>query len=70
MKVRPTVRLAAAALVASLLSGTALAETVLKVVPLADLKNLPIQVAITSVIVAGETIGLEVIGAPSSFSML
>ena len=40
MKVRPTVRLAAAALVASLLSGTALAETVLKIVPQADLKNL------------------------------
>lgn len=37
--------------------------------PLADLKNLPIQVDITSVIVAGETIGLEVIGDPDSFSM-
>ena len=37
--------------------------------PLADLKNLPIQVDITSVIVAGETIGLEVVGDPSSFSM-
>ena len=37
--------------------------------PLADLKNLPIQVDITSVIVAGETIGLEVVGDPSSFAM-
>lgn len=37
--------------------------------PLADLKNLPIDVDITSVIVAGETIGLEVVGDPSSFSM-
>ena len=37
--------------------------------PLADLKNLPIQVEITSVMVAGETIGLEVVGDPSSFSM-
>ncbi|WP_121968330.1 DUF2993 domain-containing protein [Leptolyngbya sp. BC1307] len=37
--------------------------------PLADLKNLPIQVEITSVMVTGETIGLEVVGDPSSFSM-
>jgi len=37
--------------------------------PLADLKNLPIKVDIASVIVAGETIGLEVIGDPRSFSM-
>ncbi|CAN5704740.1 hypothetical protein BH23CYA1_BH23CYA1_21760 [soil metagenome] len=37
--------------------------------PLADLKNLPIQVEITSVMVAGETIALEVVGDPSSFSM-
>lgn len=37
--------------------------------PLADLKNLPIQVEITSVMVAGETIGLEVVGDPSSFSL-
>ncbi|MEL6552988.1 MAG: DUF2993 domain-containing protein [Cyanobacteria bacterium J06621_11] len=37
--------------------------------PLADLKNLPIDVDITSVMVAGETIGLEVVGDPKSFSM-
>jgi len=37
--------------------------------PLADLKNLPVRVEITSVVVAGETIGLEVIGDPSSFSL-
>lgn len=37
--------------------------------PLADLNNLPIQVDISSVIVAGETIGLEVVGDPTSFSM-
>ncbi|MGB3570924.1 MAG: DUF2993 domain-containing protein [Phormidesmis sp.] len=37
--------------------------------PLADLKNLPIRVEITSVVVAGETIGLEVVGDPSSFSL-
>ncbi|MGC1309442.1 MAG: DUF2993 domain-containing protein [Phormidesmis sp.] len=37
--------------------------------PLADLQNLPIPVEITSVMVAGETIGLEVVGDPSSFSM-
>jgi len=37
--------------------------------PLADLKNLPVSVEITSVVVAGETIGLEVIGDPQSFSM-
>ena len=37
--------------------------------PLADLKNLPIDVEVTSVMVAGETIGLEVVGDPSSFSM-
>jgi len=38
--------------------------------PLSDLENLPIQVDITSVVVAGESIGLEVVGDPSSFSML
>ncbi len=37
--------------------------------PLADLENLPIRVDITSVMVAGETIGLEVVGDPNSFSM-
>ena len=37
--------------------------------PLADLKNLPIEVDISSVVVAGETIGLEVVGDPKSFSM-
>ena len=37
--------------------------------PLADLKELPISVEITSVIVAGESIGLEVVGDPDSFSM-
>lgn len=37
--------------------------------PLADLKNLPINVDITSVVVAGETIGLEIVGDPDSFSM-
>ena len=37
--------------------------------PLADLKNLPVRVEITSVVVAGETIGLEVVGDPQSFSM-
>ncbi len=37
--------------------------------PLADLQNLPIEVEITSVVVAGETIGLEVIGDPNSFEM-
>jgi hypothetical protein len=37
--------------------------------PLADLKNLPITVEIASVTVAGETIGLEVVGDPTSFSM-
>ena len=37
--------------------------------PLADLKNLPIEVDIASVVVAGETIGLEVVGDPKSFSM-
>lgn len=37
--------------------------------PLADLENLPVKVEITSVVVAGETIGLEVIGDPKSFSM-
>ncbi|MEL7071180.1 MAG: DUF2993 domain-containing protein [Cyanobacteria bacterium J06581_3] len=35
--------------------------------PLADLADLPIAVNITSVIVAGETIGLEVVGDPASF---
>lgn len=37
--------------------------------PLADLENLPIKVDITSVMVAGESIGLEVVGDPSSFEM-
>ena len=37
--------------------------------PLADLEDLPVSVEITSVVVAGESIGLEVIGDPSSFSM-
>lgn len=37
--------------------------------PLADLENLPVKVEITSVVVAGETIGLEVVGDPKSFSM-
>ena len=37
--------------------------------PLADLQNLPVEVEITSVIVAGETIGLEVVGDPKSFEM-
>ncbi len=37
--------------------------------PLADLQELPVDVNITSVVVAGETIGLEVVGDPSSFEM-
>lgn len=37
--------------------------------PLADLQGLPVDVNITSVIVAGETIGLEVVGDPNSFEM-
>lgn len=37
--------------------------------PLADLQNLPVEVEITSVVVAGETIGLEVVGDPSSFEL-
>ena len=37
--------------------------------PLADLKNLPVEVEITSVIAAGETIGLEVVGDPKSFEL-
>lgn len=37
--------------------------------PLADLKELPVSVEITSVMVAGESIGLEVVGDPDSFSM-
>lgn len=37
--------------------------------PLADLQGLPIDVEITSVIVAGETIGLEVVGDPRNFEM-
>ena len=37
--------------------------------PLADLKDLPVSVEITSVMVAGESIGLEVVGDPKSFSM-
>lgn len=37
--------------------------------PLADLEDLPVKVEITSVMVAGESIGLEVVGDPASFSM-
>ncbi len=37
--------------------------------PLADLQGLPVNVTITSVMVAGETIGLEVVGDPGSFSL-
>ena len=37
--------------------------------PLADLEGLPIDVRITSIMVAGETIGLEVVGDPTSFSL-
>jgi hypothetical protein len=37
--------------------------------PLADLQNLPIDVEITSVIAAGETIGLEVVGDPTSLAL-
>ena len=37
--------------------------------PLADLENLPVDVEITSVIAAGETIGLEVVGDPVSFEL-
>ncbi len=37
--------------------------------PLADLEGLPVDVKITSVMVAGETIGLEVVGDPGSFSL-
>ena len=37
--------------------------------PLADLKNLPVEVEITSVIAAGETIGLEVVGDPTSLKL-
>jgi hypothetical protein len=37
--------------------------------PLADLQNLPIDVEITSVIAAGETIGLEVVGDPASLAL-
>jgi len=36
--------------------------------PLADLKNLPVEVEIVSVVAAGESIGMEVVGDPSSFS--
>ncbi len=36
--------------------------------PLADLENLPIEVEIVSVVAAGESIGMEVVGDPSSFS--
>lgn len=36
--------------------------------PLADLKNLPVDVQIVSVMAAGESIGMEVVGDPSSFS--
>ncbi len=36
--------------------------------PLADLKNLPIDVEIVSVVAAGESIGMEIVGDPSSFS--
>ncbi len=35
--------------------------------PLADLNNLPIDVEIVSVVAAGESIGMEVVGDPSSF---
>ena len=37
--------------------------------PLADLQGLPIEVNITDVRVAGDTIGLEVVGSPGSFSL-
>jgi ABC-type glucose/galactose transport system permease subunit len=37
--------------------------------PLADLQNLPVAVEITSVIAAGETIGLEVVGDPTSLKL-
>ena len=37
--------------------------------PLADLRGLPIEVNITDVRVAGDTIGLEVVGSPGSFSL-
>ncbi len=37
--------------------------------PLADLQALPIEVTITDVSVAGDTIGLEVVGDPGSFSL-
>ncbi|MGB3295927.1 MAG: DUF2993 domain-containing protein [Phormidesmis sp.] len=36
--------------------------------PLADLAELPVDVKITSIMVAGETIGLEIVGDPTSFS--
>ncbi|MBE9059713.1 DUF2993 domain-containing protein [cf. Phormidesmis sp. LEGE 11477] len=36
--------------------------------PLADLKDLPVDVEIASVVAAGESIGMEVIGDPASFS--
>ena len=36
--------------------------------PLADLKDLPIEVEIVSIVAAGESIGMEVIGDPKSFS--
>lgn len=36
--------------------------------PLADLENLPVEVEIVSVMAAGESIGMEVVGDPSSFS--
>lgn len=37
--------------------------------PLADLQNLPVEVEVQSVVVAGETIGLEVVGDPKSFEL-
>jgi hypothetical protein len=37
--------------------------------PLADLQNLPVEVEITSIMAAGETIGLEVVGDPASFEL-
>ncbi|NJM98654.1 MAG: LmeA family phospholipid-binding protein [Phormidesmis sp. RL_2_1] len=37
--------------------------------PLADLQGLPVEVNITSVMVAGETIGLEVVGDPNSLKL-
>ena len=36
--------------------------------PLADLQNLPVEVEIASVVAAGESIGMEIVGDPASFS--